>query len=219
MDSDLVNLAIRSFVTLLAVVDPVGNIPFFITATQAMPARERSKVALRASLVAAAVLLLCTFGGKALLSAFHVNMPAVRIGGGVILLVIALQMLSGRQFDWSRDRPAVEPGQARTDTGVVPLGIPLMAGPGAMSSVLVLTAQHGQTPLPTMLMVVSLAVMVVCLLGYLCYLSAVPLMARVGRTAMVTLSCLMGLILAALAVQFMLDGLAEAAPRLFAGPG
>jgi multiple antibiotic resistance protein len=215
VDTELVNFGVRAFVTLLAVVDPLGNVPFFITATETMPAPQRRGVALRACLASAGVLAAFAVGGWALLWAFHLTMPAVRIGGGVVLLVIALQMLSGRQFDWERDRPAIEPGRASRDTGVVPLGIPLMAGPGAMSSVLVLVSQP---PHMTNVALVVAGVALVCAIGYACYLAALPLMRRLGRTAVVALSCLMGLVLAALAVQFMLDGLRQAMPRLFHRP-
>jgi multiple antibiotic resistance protein len=121
-------------------------------------------------------------------------------------------MLSGRQFDWQRDRPAVEPNQTPEQASVVPLAIPLMAGPGAMSSVIVLTAQ--QPAVPSLLIVLAILVLI-CAIQYACYFGAVGLMRRLGRTSMVALSCLMGLILSALAIQFMLDGLSLAAPNLF----
>ena len=211
VDSETLNLAVRSLVTLLAVVDPLGNVPFFITATESMTPAQRRRVAWRACAVSAGALVAFAVGGSAVLWAFHLTLPAMRIGGGVVLLVIALQMLSGRQFDWERDRPSVEAGRAARDAGIVPLAIPLMAGPGAMSSVIVLVSQ----PTPgARLLIVPLAIVLVCLIGYACYVASAPLMRRLGRTAMVSLSCLMGLILAALAVQFMLDGLREALPGL-----
>ena len=92
------------------------------------------------------------------------------------------------------------------------MAIPMMAGPAAMSSVLTLSAQASG---PMHLGAVLLSVVLVCAFSYLCYRAAIPLMHRLGRTVMVTFSCVMGLILAALAVQFMLDGLAEAIPSLF----
>jgi multiple antibiotic resistance protein len=212
MSSELLAFSVRALVTLLAVVDPLGNVPFFLPATEGMDKRQRAGVAVRASVVAAAVLLAFAAGGTAVLWAFRLTMPAVKIGGGVVLLVIAMRMLSGRQFDWEQGRKDVEAGRGDP---IVPLAIPLMAGPGAMSSVMALTAEE---PGLTHMLVVMAAVVVVCGLGCLCYISAAALMRRLGRTAMVTLSCLMGLILAALAVQFMLEGLTEALPGLFVVP-
>lgn len=214
MTSELLGFSVRALVTLLAVVDPLGNVPFFLPATDGLDQRHRIGVALRASAVAAGVLLAFAAGGTAVLWAFRLTMPAVKIGGGVVLLVIALRMLSGRQFDWEQGRQDVEAGRGRRDP-IVPLAIPLMAGPGAMSSVMALTAQ--QPGLDHMLVVMA-AVVIVCGLGCLCYMSAGAMMRRLGRTFMVTLSCLMGLILAALAVQFMIEGLGEVMPGLFVTP-
>lgn len=212
MSSELFGFSVRALVTLLAVVDPLGNVPFFLPATDGLDQRQRVGVALRAGAVAAGVLLAFAAGGTFVLWAFRLTMPAVKIGGGVVLLVIALHMLSGRQFDWDQGRQDVEPGRGRRDP-IVPLGIPLMAGPGAMSSVMALTAEQ---PGMGHMLVVMVAVVIVCGAGCLCYLSAGAMMRRLGRTAMVTLSCLMGLVLAALAIQFMLEGLAQAMPGLFA---
>jgi multiple antibiotic resistance protein len=215
VNSEQVGFGLHALVTLLAVVDPVGNIPFFITATEAMSGTQRRKVARQACLASAAVLLVFAVGGTAVLSVFSLTIPAVRIGGGVILLVIALRMLFGWQFEWRREHPAVPVGQEAIETGVVPLGIPLMAGPGAMSSVIVLSALR---PGVGHLLLVTGVIVVVCGLSYLCYLAAMPLIRRLGRSALVTISTLMALILAALAVQFMLNGLKEAMPGLFARP-
>jgi multiple antibiotic resistance protein len=212
VDRETLEFAVRAFVAILAVVDPLGNVAFFMPATEGMSERDRHGVALRACLVAAGVLIAFAAGGSLVLWAFNLSMPAVMIGGGIVLLVIALQMLSGRQFDWERDRPAVKPGQTPERASIVPLAIPLVAGPGAMSSVIALTAQRGGTL--SMLSVMA-AVVVVCAIQYVCYMGAVRLLRRLGRTAMVALSCLMGIILAALAVQFMLNGLRQAAPGIF----
>ncbi len=207
-----VEYGIHALVTLLAIVDPLGNVPFFLTATQHMTSAQRHAVALRSCVVACLVLMTFTVGGAGILMAFRLTMPAVLIGGGIVLLVIALQMLSGRQFDWERDRPAVDPNQPPAQASVAPLAIPLMAGPGAMSSIIALTAQQPGT---TSIAIVLAVVVLICAIQYVCYFYSTGLMRRLGRTFMVTLSCLMGLILSALAIQFMLDGLSQAVPSLF----
>ncbi|MDY7009163.1 MAG: MarC family protein [Planctomycetota bacterium] len=211
MDNELLNFALRAFVMLFAIVDPVGNVPVFVMVTHSLDAAHRRRLAGRVCLIATGVLSVFAVGGTAVLWAFHLSMPAIRIAGGIILLVIALQMLSGRQFHWRRER--VSPDQSDRSAGIVPMAIPMMAGPGAMSSVLALSAQASG---PADLGAVLLSVLLVCVISYIFYRAAIPLMNLFGRTAMVTFSCVMGLILAALAVQFMLDGLAEAIPSLFA---
>jgi multiple antibiotic resistance protein len=212
-DNSTLWFCVRAFVTLLAVVDPIGNVPFFVTATRDMTPADRRRVALRASLAALLVLAGFAIGGTAVLWAWNITMPAVQISGGVILLAIAMRMLSGRQFDWERDQPKVHAGEPPERASIVPLAIPLMAGPGAMSSVIVLTSEYPSTWHLLWLVVMIALVMA---MNWGLYLAAVPLMRRLGRTALVALSCLMGLILAALAVQFMLDGLHSALPGLFA---
>ena len=215
MDSELLNFGLRAVVTLLAVIDPIGNVPFYVTATEGMVAAQRRRVAWQATLAAAGVLAAFTVGGTAVLRMFNVTIPAVRIGGGIILLVVALRMLEGWQFHWGQEHPAVDEQTRQRTSGVSPLGIPLMAGPAAMSSVIVLTSTN---PTFAYLLVVAAAVLIACGLSLLCYLAAGPLIRRLGRDAIVTLSALMALILAAMAVQFVLDGLRQAAPGLFA-PG
>ena len=215
MDNELLNFGLRAFIMLFAIVDPVGNVPIFVTVTHSLDASQRRRLAGKVCLVAAGVLAAFAVGGTAVLWAFHLTMPAIRIAGGIILLVIALQMLSGRQFHWPRGRSGASSGQAGSDTGIVPMAIPMMAGPAAMSSVLALSTQASASG-PMYLAAVLLSVVLVCAIAWVCYRAAIPLMHRLGRTVMVTFSCVMGLILAALAVQFMLDGLAEAIPSLFA---
>lgn len=213
MSGELLAFALQAFVTIFAIVDPIGNVPFFITATACMTHQERRVVAFRSCVVAGVVLAVFALLGLGFMWVFKISMPAVRIGGGIVLLVIALKILSGRQFDWEHDQPEVQPGRATRDAGVVPLGIPLMAGPGAMSSAIVLASQHSSQI--HYLLTLLAVIVVVCAIGYVLYLAAIPLIHRIGRTAMVSLSCLMGLVLAALAVQFMLDGLHEFMPLVF----
>jgi multiple antibiotic resistance protein len=208
----MLDFGLHAFVMLFAVVDPLGNIPFFITITQDLSPQQRRKVAFRTSLVSWLVLTVFAIGGTAVLRVFRVTMPAVQIGGGIILLFIALRMLWGWQFDWERDHPAVAPGVSPADPAVVPLGMPLTAGPGAMASTLVLSSQgSGLSHLGIVLGALAL-VGVLTLAAYSC---ANWLMKALGRSVIVALSCLMGLVLAALAVQFMLDGLRAAMPGLF----
>jgi multiple antibiotic resistance protein len=202
----------QTLASLLVIIDPFGNVAFFATITAKMDQPQRIRFAWRNSIFAALVLLAFAAFGSALLELFNVQFPALRISGGILLLIIALRVLSGRQFKWQDDQQFFT-GETGLLNSVVPLGIPLMAGPGAMAMVLVL-AEKAQGV--TQLIIVLASISGVCLLGGLCYHFSLKLIEKLGRTTMVTLSSLMGLILAALAVQFMLDGLHQAIPTLFA---
>jgi multiple antibiotic resistance protein len=210
-DDSLVMFAARTFAAVFVIIDPLGNVPFFIAATQNLDSRHQHAMAWRAGTVAGIVLLVFAILGSTVLRVFNVTFPAFRIGGGIVVLVIALRILSGRQFSWEDDRTFVG-GSLPVRTSVVPLAIPLMAGPGAMTTVLVLSEQ-AVTFAHTGIILLSIAV--VCLCGALCYRFAHTLQEKLGRTAIVTLSCLAGLILAVIAVQFMLDGLRQVLPHLF----
>lgn len=209
MPLELVFLA-QAFAAILVIVDPVGNVPFFMALTQRLDARQRNSLAWRAPGIAALVLLVFTLTGTVILHIFNVTFPALQIGGGIIMLIIALRILEGRQFAWEDDRGLG--GDMALRTSVVPLGIPLMAGPGALATVLVL-AERARTTLELLLLLVC--IVAVCLLGSLCYRFAIPLVHKLGRTAIVTISSLAGLILAVIAVQFILDGLKLAMPAIF----
>lgn len=203
--------ALRAFAAVFVIVDPLGNIPFFVTATGRFSPPERRALAWRAGLIAAAVLLLFALCGTGILRLLRVGFPALRIGGGVVLLVVALRILSGRQFAWEDDASLAGGAPPVAASAVVPLAIPFMAGPGAMTTVLVLVEQASSA---AHLVLVALSIVVVCALGAFCYRYAGELLRRLGRTTIVTLSCLAGLLLAVIAVQFVLDGLRQAFPQL-----
>ena len=209
MDRELVNFALRSFVMILAIIDPLGNIPVFITTTDSLTPAKRRAVAMKASLVAAIVLCVFAIGGTAILWAFRLTMPAIQIAGGVILMVIALQMLSGRQFRWKRETPDIP---EETSSSITPLAVPMMAGPAAMSCVLILTTH---SPNALHLIIILSSIILSCGIAYICFRAASFLMNYLGRNVIIILSCIMSLILAALAVQFILDGLRQAILGLF----
>jgi multiple antibiotic resistance protein len=202
--------ALKAFAAIFVIVDPLGNIAAFVAATGGLSEKQKKLVAWRASVIAAAVLLAFALSGTGILKLFQISFPALRIGGGLVLLVVALHILSGRQFAWTEEN-GTSANADTTRSGIVPLAIPLMAGPGAMTTVLVLVEKAESK---NEIMMVLLSIIVVCALGALCYRFSVPLIKKFGRTVLVTLSCLAGLLLATIAVQFILDGLAEAFPIL-----
>jgi multiple antibiotic resistance protein len=192
--------AITAFVTLFVVIDPPGLAPLFVALTKGMTAAHRRAIALRAVVVAA--VLLTAFGafGEALLGFIGISMPAFRIAGGILLFLTALDML------FERRRPRRE-GQAAPhpdDPSVFPLATPLIAGPGAMATMILLTGQAGSWA--EILAVHAIMAAVLGIVFVLCLGAGV--MERVlGDTGINVVTRLLGMLLAALSVQFVLDGL------------
>lgn len=193
---------ITALVTMFVVIDPIGIAPLFLALTQGMDAAKRRRIAIRATLVAAFVLMLFAFFGEALLGFIGISMPAFRIAGGILLFLTALDMLFERRTKRREDRTENEDTD---DPSVFPLAIPLMAGPGAIASVILLIGEKpGGEGLVTVLLITALTLITLCLtLMASSYLDRV-----VGKTGIDVFTRVLGMLLAALSVQFVLDGLA-----------
>jgi multiple antibiotic resistance protein len=196
---------VSAFVTLLLVVDPVGLVPTFLAVTEGLPARARRQVALRACLIAAAILAGTAAGGGWLLSALAISLPAFRIAGGLLLFSIASEMVFGVRME--RQSQAAE--QALEEhvrhIAAFPLAIPLMAGPGAITATLLLAGRSDGRVVELVLLIgVICAVMAIC---FAVYLAASRIASLLGITGNIVLSRLLGVVLAALAVQYVIDGL------------
>ena len=192
---------ITAFVTLFVIIDPIGLTPLFVALTQGMTAQARRAIGLRACVTAAFILCLFAAFGEAVLGFVGISMPAFRIAGGVLLFLTALDMLFERRTKRREHQADEEDGP---DPSVFPLAIPLIAGPGAIASVILLA---GQSP-GWQGLVATLAVMVaVLLIVLLLFLSAGLLERALGKTGINVVTRLLGMLLAALSVQFVLDGL------------
>lgn len=192
---------ITAFTTLFVVIDPPGQTPIFMALTQGMDSRTRRGIALRACLTAAGILAMFAAFGEAVLGFVGISMPAFRVAGGVLLFLTALDMLFERRTKRREDRAEAE---EHADPSVFPLGIPLIAGPGSIATMILLAGQHpGAEGLATVIGVM-LAVLAVVLFLYLIS----GLLGRLlGKTGLNVVTRLLGMLLAALAVQFILDGL------------
>lgn len=188
---------ISAFTTLVVVIDPIGLVPMFIITTQGH--KDRAKIALRACLIAAGILTLFGFLGDAILGFVGISMPAFRIAGGILLFLTALDMLFDRRIQRRENL------DAPPDPSVFPLATPLIAGPGAITTMILLIGQAGND-LTATLTVVGLMLGVVGLV-FLLFLTANRLERALGRIGTLVVSRLLGMLLAALAVQFVLDGL------------
>jgi multiple antibiotic resistance protein len=195
---------ISALVTLVVVVDPIGIAPTFLAITEGLSGWFRRQVALRACLIAGATLIGSALIGDWLLRQLGITLPAFRIAGGLLLFATASEMVLGiRQERATRDaEQAVE--EHLHHISVFPLATPLMAGPGAITATILLAGQAGYQPLPfATLIAVIVVVMAICLISFL---AAERLGKLLGVTGNSLLSRLLGVILAALAVQYVIDG-------------
>ncbi len=199
---------ITAFFTLFVIIDPIGLAPIFASLTQGMSAQERRKIALHACGIAFAILSVFAFFGETVLGVIGISMPAFRIAGGCLLFLTALDMLFERRT--KRRENQAEGAEAEheddEDPSVFPLAIPLIAGPGSIATVILLA---GQTPgLHNTVLILAIA-LVVLALNFGAFLLAGPFEKAVGKTGITVTTRLFGMILAALAVQFILDGLRD----------
>jgi len=202
-------LLVHALVTFFVVIDPVGLAPMFAAMTAGQDAAERRRTALVAVCVAGAVLVAFALGGQWLLDALGVSLPAFRIAGGVLLFLVAIDMLFARHsgISWTTAREAREASERR-DVAVFPLGIPLIAGPGAIASALLLMARaEGSLAAQALIVAVMLAVLVLVLAALL---ASGWLFRLLGVTGTNVVTRVLGMLLAALAVQFILDGVRHA---------
>jgi len=199
---------ISALVTLLVVVDPVGLAPTFLAVTHGLPAAARKQIAARACLIAGAILVGTALVGDWLLHQLGIGVPAFRIAGGLLLFAVASEMVLGVRID-RQSKQAEEALEERVrNIAAFPLAIPLMAGPGAITATLLLAGQAGGRP--AMLGILLGAVVVVMLACLLVFLLANRIERLLGVTGNVVLSRLLGVILAALAVQYVIDGVRAA---------
>jgi len=190
---------ITAFTALFVVIDPIGLMPLFVTLTHGADARHRRAIALRACVIAFAILAAFTLFGEAVLGFVGISMPAFRVAGGALLFLTALDMLFERRAP-RREGQAAE----RPDPSVFPLALPLIAGPGAIATVILLAGRQGDALGLAAVIGVTAAVLAVV---FVFFLTAGLLERALGKTGINIATRLLGMLLAALAVQFILDGL------------
>ncbi len=195
---------IPAFVTLLVVVDPIGLVPTFIGITNGLPQTARRSVALRACIIAAAVLAGSALIGDWLLRSLSITLPAFRIAGGLLLFSIASEMVFGVRIGRQTQEAEEALEEHVRNIAAFPLAIPLMAGPGAITATVLLAGRAGGDPLRlTLLLTVIAVVLALCLLTFAL---AGRIAKLLGVTGNIVLSRLLGVLLAALAVQYVIDG-------------
>jgi multiple antibiotic resistance protein len=195
---------ISALVTLIVVVDPVGLVPTFLSLTHGVAEKERRGIPLRACFIAGAILAGTALVGDWLLRVLSITIPAFRIAGGLLLFSVAYEMVLGVRIG-RQSRQAEEAVEERvSDVAAFPLAIPLMAGPGAITATLLLAGQAGAQPLLVGVLLATVVIVVTACLA--AFLIATRIDRLLGITGNVVLSRLLGVLLAALAVQFIIDG-------------
>jgi multiple antibiotic resistance protein len=195
------------------VVDPVAAVPFFLAMTSEVEPARRRLVARRAAYVTWLVLTGFAVAGAALFRALGISLPAFKIAGGVLLLIMAVDMLQTRASEARITEGEVQAGARKEDIAVVPLAMPLLAGPGSIATVVVLMSRARTGPWWDTLPVL-VAVLITAVATYLILAGASRVDRVLGHTGMNILQRVAGLLLAAIAIQFMLDGLGDVVPQL-----
>lgn len=198
-------------IALFAIVNPIGCLPIFISATEGWSKQERQKTAKTVGLTVFMVLIISAFLGDKILNFFSISIPSFQIGGGILLMLIAISMMHGKQ---SATRQTPEEAQNLADReviAIVPLSIPLLAGPGAISQ-MIITAQQNPSFIGHLSLV--LPIFVVCVIIWLTLRLSVGIANRLGTIGINIITRLMGLILAAMAVEFVAHGLVSLFPTL-----
>lgn len=201
----------RFLVTLLAILDPFLAVPVFISMTRDRPPAERAQTATVTALAVLAVLVSAAMVGETVLRVLGTSLAAFRVGGGLVLLLMALSMLSARDDPWRQTDQEGEGPDSKASVAVVPLAVPLLAGPGAISAIIIETQRH---PALAHRVAVLICILLVTLTLWLVLRLAVPIGRAMGPLAMKVANRLLGLLLAAIAVEIMAGGLRDLFPVL-----
>jgi len=211
--SDVLALSLVSFSAIFFVVDPLSAVPFFLAMTREHTAEERRETALRAAVAAALVLSAFSLAGAWIFKLLGIGLPAFKVAGGVVLLLLALDMIRTQPSKTRITEGEVTAGADKEDIAIVPLAMPLLAGPGSIATAIVLMARARGGPWWHALPVLG-AIAVTCVAAYLILASATRTEKVLGPTGLAILERAAGLLLVAIAVQFMMDGLGEGLPGL-----
>ena len=201
---------LRFAVTLTAVLDPFLAVPIFVSLTAQRPGLERARLARVVTLTVFLVLAGAALFGEALLTLIGASLPAFRVGGGLVLLLMALAMLNARVGGVRQSAAEAEELESGEVSGVVPLAVPLLAGPGAISTTIIVAQARSLTHLAAMVGCIA----VVCVLLWLVMRFAHALAPRMGTTGLNIATRLLGLLLTAIAIQTMAEGLLDLLPGL-----
>lgn len=202
----MLEIAINIFIVLFVVIDPLGVAPIFAALTHGANDEFKRQMAIRGTVVSAVILIPFIFVGHFLLNALGISVDAFRIAGGSFLFLLSIDMVFARQSGLrSTTESETEEAEHRADISVFPLAIPLLAGPGAITTLLLMVAEYANQP--TIISLIIVILLVVLLIAFLALLFAAHLVKILGQTGTNVISRVLGILLSALAVQYILDGI------------
>jgi multiple antibiotic resistance protein len=203
---NIVQFALVTLTSVLFIVDPIAVIPTYLVITQGETKAQRAVTARRACIAAALILIAFALGGSLIFQVFGITMEAFRIAGGLILWVVAMDMLHG-QRSTQESRPEIAEGRVKEDVAVTPLAMPMLAGPGAISTIMVLAGQARTMPEK---FAVYAAILLTMVISWIVLRVGERVVAKMGQTGIRVMTRIMGLLLAAIAVQFVITGVRDA---------
>ena len=212
----VIALSLVSLSALFFVVDPLSAVPFFLALTREDDAAKRRRTALRASATAGVVLVVFALAGSAIFKVLGISLGAFKVAGGVVLLLLALDMIRTQPSKTRITEGELAAGAEKEDVAVVPLGMPLLAGPGSIATAIVLMARARSGPWWHAFPVLG-AIAVTAAASFLILAGAARVERFLGRTGLAILERAAGLLLVAIAIQFILDGAGDALPGLLRG--
>ena len=202
---------VAAILSVVAIVDPPGVIAPFLVLTEGLKEEEKRRVIWKSCLVAAVTLVVFAFAGQGIFAVFNFTIPSFKVAGGILLFVVAFQMTQGggRPSRARITRKGANSSIERESVGVVPLGIPLLAGPGAITTVMIYMARPTPDSLDKLFVFIGVGLAVVA--TFFLLRSAGAIYRRLGPTGVLAFGRIMGLLLAAVGVQFVIDGVVDAA--------
>lgn len=204
---------LKFFIGLIAILNPIGVIPVFINLTQQQDTIERNATARTTGMSVAIVLLVGLLAGELILNVFGISIASFRVGGGILILLMAISMMNATMSPARQTPEEARDAIMKEQVAVVPLAIPLIAGPGAISTVIVYANRAAESQLLHQL-VLGIGILLVATLIWFVFRMAEPLSRRLGRTGINVVTRIMGLIMAAIGVEFMANGLKGLFPVL-----
>ena len=210
----MIELFGSALVTFLVIIDPPGCAPIFASLTRGTPPAHRRTMAIRSSLIAWAILMFFALLGRPLLEWLGISLASFRIAGGIMLFFIALDMVFERRTQRREERAqSIEGTAGAEDISVFPMAMPMISGPGSIASAM-LWVSRAETPIHVVVVLAAITVVILITLGTL--LAAGPLMRLIGDKVEAAITRILGVILAALAAQFVIDGLRQSFPHVLA---
>lgn len=203
----------KAALSLFAIVDPIGSIPLFLSATFGWSGARRGAAARVAALTVFLVLGVTAFLGEAILRFFDISLASFSVAGGILLMLLAVSMMQARHAPLRQTNDEAQEAAEKGSVGVVPLGVPLLAGPGAISQVIIFSHSPGTDGLLHQALLLA-PIALVALSTWLVFRAAMPLSTRLGATGIHIVTRLMGLIIAAISVEMIARGLGVLFPGL-----